>query len=71
MGNNDSQTQTVSLDFLDPSKDYTAYIYEDGGKEIATNTHVKCTDRKVNAKTKLKFQLCQRGGAAIRIVPIK
>lgn len=69
MGNNDGQTQTVNLDFLAPGKDYTAYIYEDGDENIPTDTHVKCSTKKVNAKKSLTFHLKARGGAAIRLSP--
>lgn len=69
MTNNEGSQQTVDLSFLDKGKPYLAYIYTDGGEEVKTRTHVRCTYLLVDASQRLHFTLQPRGGAAIRLVP--
>lgn len=69
MTNNEPSEQDIRLDFLDAHKNYLAQIYTDGGEEVKSATHVKCTYLQVNNKQTLKFALKGRGGAAIRIIP--
>ena len=68
--NNDGGTETVDLSFLDEGKEYLARIYTDGGEEVKTRTHVKCTYLRVNASQTLKFRLKPRGGAAVQFVEL-
>jgi alpha-glucosidase len=69
--NNDARTLQIPLTFLDKGKKYTAEIYEDGGEEIKTRTHVKGTRQVVNSKKSIKAVLKPSGGQAIRLVPVK
>ena len=69
MTNNEGSQQTVDLSFLDKGRPYLAYIYTDGGEEVKTRTHVRCTYLLVDASQRLHFTLQPRGGAAIRLVP--
>lgn len=59
----DAREIEISLDFLDNSKEYTAYIYGDneGGKDLHIDTV------KVSAGEKLKLKLLANGGAAVKI----
>ena len=68
--NNDGSDETLDLSFLDKDKTYLAYIYTDGGEEVKTATHVKCSYMQVRAGDVMKFALKPRGGAAIRFVPV-
>ena len=68
---------TVSLDFLDPDRKYTAKIYADApDADGAGNTYEtgseSCskyviTERQVTSKTKLKLRMAPSGGFAISI----
>ena len=68
--NNEPSQQSVNLSFLDDDKTYLARIYTDGGDEIKTTTHVRCSYLLVTNKQILKFNLQARGGAAIHLTPI-
>lgn len=68
--NNNASQQNVNLSFLDAGKTYLAHIYTDGGTEINTPTHVRCTDLLVTGKQVMKFDLKARGGAAIHLIPV-
>lgn len=68
--NNEASRQTVNLSFLDADKVYLARIYTDGGSQINTVTHVRCTDLLVTGKQVLTFNLQARGGAAIHLTPV-
>lgn len=70
MTNNEGSSESLNLSFLDKNKLYLAYIYTDGGEEIKTRTHVRCSYLTVNASQILNFELKPRGGAAIRLVPV-
>lgn len=69
MTNNEGSMETVDLSFLDKDKVYLARIYTDGGEEVKTRTHVKCTYLLVDASQILKFKLKPRGGAALQLLP--
>ncbi|WP_146900163.1 glycoside hydrolase family 97 protein [Adhaeribacter aerolatus] len=69
--NNDARTLQIPLTFLEKGRKYTAEIYEDGGAEIKTRTHVKGTTQMVNSKKNIKVVLKPSGGQAIRLVPVK
>ncbi len=60
--NDDSRTITIVTDFLQPGKWYTAEIYEDGPE----NKVMKRTE-KINAASRLTFNLQKRGGVVLRI----
>lgn len=68
--NNESSQQEVKLDFLKSGVEYIASVYTDGGNEIKTKTHVKCSYFKVNSHMKMRLNLISRGGAAIKFVPV-
>lgn len=70
MTNNEGSMETVDLSFLDKDKVYLARIYTDGGEEVKTRTHVKCTYLLVDASQILKFKLKPRGGAALQLLPV-
>lgn len=70
MTDNNGHTETISLSFLDPGVKYMAEIYTDD-PTIDTRTHVRIDRRKVSAKDTLRLPLAPRGGAAIRLTPIK
>lgn len=71
MTNNEGGSETVDLSFLEEGKSYLAAIYTDGGEKVKTRTHVKCTYMEVCAEQQLKFVLQPRGGAAVRLIPLK
>ena len=60
----------MDLSFLDKGQEYLACIYTDGGEEVKTRTHVKCTYLLVDASQTMTFELAPRGGAAVRFVPV-
>lgn len=68
MGNNEGGVETVELDFLPKGKDFSARLYEDD-TTMTTATRVRITERKVNARTKLKLRLLPRGGAVVKLTP--
>jgi hypothetical protein len=68
IGNNDARQLTTPLDFLDSGHNYTAHIYATDDK-MPTATKVKITRAIVDSKTLLQFQLKERDGCAIHIVP--
>lgn len=70
MTNNEGSTECIDLSFLDKDKTYLAQIYTDGGEDVNTATHVKCTYLTVKASQTMTFELIPSGGAAIRFVPI-
>ena len=59
----------VSLDFL-PEGKFVAEIYTDGDKSIPTRTKVRVSKYMVSSGDTLRFNLCDSGGAAVRIVPV-
>lgn len=68
--NNQPSQQAVDLSFLDDDKIYLASIYTDGGSQINTVTHVRCSYLLVNSKQMMKFNLQARGGTAIHFTTI-
>ena len=60
--NNKPRSVTISTDFLQTGKWYKAEIYEDG----PDNSVLKRTE-KINAASRLTFNLQKRGGVALRI----
>ncbi|MGZ3756761.1 MAG: glycoside hydrolase family 97 catalytic domain-containing protein [Mucilaginibacter sp.] len=60
--NNESRTVSIATDFLQPGKWYQADIYEDG----PDNGVLKRTE-KVNASSRLTFNLQKRGGVVLRV----
>lgn len=67
--NNNPSQQSVNLSLLDANKAYKACIYTDGGEQVKTATHVRCTYMLVNSNQTLKFALQGRGGAAVHLSP--
>lgn len=65
--NNDARKMELSLDFLNPGKNYELTLYTDGGEKVLTRTHVKIDKEKVNSKTNLKLDFLPRGGCAMLI----
>lgn len=64
------RVSSITLDFLDPGKSYTATIYADG-KDAHYKTNPQSytiTKQKVNNKTKLKTTIAPAGGYAISII---
>jgi alpha-glucosidase len=61
----------VSLDFLDPGKNYKAEIYRDGNEaDWKTNPYDFIIDKqKVDHQTTLKIRLAPGGGQAVRFSP--
>lgn len=68
--NNQPSQQAVNLSFLDDDKVYLASIYTDGGSQINTVTHVRCSYLLVTSKQIMKFNLQARGGTAIHFTMI-
>lgn len=68
--NNEGSTEKMDLSFLDKGQKYLAYIYTDGGEQVKTRTHVKCTYMLVDASQTITFKLKPRGGAAVRFIPV-
>ena len=64
--NNDARKLSVSLDFLEPGKTYTANIYEDNPK-VKTRTKVGIKRIKVTNKSAIEANLLPSGGQAIHI----
>ncbi len=60
--NNNARSITIATDFLQAGKTYNADIYEDG----PGNSVLKRTE-KINAASRLSFNLQRRGGVALRI----
>lgn len=69
MTNNEARTETIPLDFLDPSVTWLARIYTDDPK-VKTATQVAIADYVVTPATVLSLPLAAKGGAAVRITPI-
>lgn len=69
--NNEGSSETIDLSFLEKGKRYLAAVYTDGGEEVKTRTHVKCSYLEVDAGQCLRFALKPRGGAAVRLSPLK
>lgn len=67
--NNNASQQSLDLSFLQPGKTYVANIYTDGGEEVKTSTHVRCSRFLVTSSQVMTFRLQARGGAAVRLVP--
>jgi len=66
---NDSARRTkLSLDFLPRGKKYTAVTYSDDPL-VATTTHVRREQRRVDASTSLTINLLPSGGQAIWLIP--
>ena len=63
---------TLSLDFLDPGRQYEAVIYVDGKDAHYLNNpqSYKITRKKVTAKSSLKLKAAPGGGFAISIKPL-
>lgn len=68
--NNDGSEEQIPLSFLEEGKTYLACVYTDGGEEIKTRTHVRCSYLRVTASQTMKFRLKPRGGVAVRFVPL-
>jgi alpha-glucosidase len=66
---NDGRNLKVTLDFLEPEKNYVAHIFSDGGDEIETATKVKVSRYLVNRGTILEMSLKNSGGEAAFFVP--
>ena len=64
--NNDARKLSVSLDFLEPGKTYTANIYEDNPK-IKTRTKVGIRRVAVTSKSVIEANLLPSGGQAVWI----
>lgn len=70
MTNNEARHETLSLDFLPAGKKYNARIFTDNPK-VKTATRVEISDRKVDSRKKLEFDLLPRGGATVILTPAK
>ena len=68
-----SRNTTISLDFLDKGKNYTATIYADGdGADWKNNQQpYKITRQTVNSTSKLSLKLAPGGGCAISLMMAK
>ncbi len=66
MTGNDARTLPLTFEFLEPGAKYTARIFTDD-PSVDTATHVRCTTKKINSKTKMQLELLPRGGAAMII----
>ncbi|UII21745.1 glycoside hydrolase family 97 protein [Fulvivirga ligni] len=64
---------SITLDFLDEGKEYTAAIYADGDDAHWDNnpTSYKISSEVVNKNTKLDLKLAPGGGAAISLIPVE
>jgi len=74
VGDEEARTMTVKLDFLDPSKSYTAQIYRDGDDaDYRTEKRhaIVIETKKVRAGDSLTLAIAAGGGQAIRLVPSK
>lgn len=69
MTNNEARRQTLPLDFLQPGVKYNARIYTDDPK-AKTATRIGITDKRVDSKGKLEFDLLPRGGATVLFTPL-
>lgn len=70
MTNNDGRRVSIPLDFLQPKVKYIARIYSDD-PNADTATKVAISEKKVDCKSKLDFDIQPRGGVAISLVPVK
>lgn len=68
--NNDKRKLSISLDFLEKGKDYTARIYSDD-PSVPTRTHVKIEQRTVNASVTLDATISPSAGHAVWLRPEK
>jgi alpha-glucosidase len=68
--NNDAREISIPLAFLDKGKKYIAKIHTDDDK-VQTRTKVAVTEKVVNQKDVLRFQLKASGGIAIQFKSIK
>ena len=59
----------VHFDFLPPGKKYRATIYRDDAT-VQTRTRVGIEQRQVDASTVFTAEMSERGGVALRLVPI-
>lgn len=66
--NDSARRMKIALDFLPKGKKYIATIYSDD-PSVTTATHVRRTQRKVDASTALSVELSPSGGQAIWITP--
>jgi len=66
------RTFRIRLDFLDPGRDYAAYVYADApNADWRTNPKaVRITRERVRAGTVLDVELAAGGGQAVRFVPL-
>lgn len=71
--NGDARDYQLSLDFLEPGREYRATIYADApDADYATNPEAYAiTTRDVNASTILPMHMARGGGFAIRLQPLK
>ncbi len=69
--NNDARKMNVALSFLDPGKKYLASIYNDGGENIKTRTHVRIDRRIADCTTMVNADLLPSGGMAVEITPLQ
>jgi len=67
--NTDARILTISLEFLDSVRNYTATRYADGGEEVPTRTHVRISRSHVTSDSVITLDLKASGGEAIRFVP--
>ncbi|MCF2443250.1 glycoside hydrolase family 97 protein [Dyadobacter sp. CY345] len=68
--NNDARTLTLSLDFLQEGKKYTASIYADD-PALKTRTKVSIQRKVVDNNQTLEIKMPAKGGQAIWFTPIK
>lgn len=69
MTNNDGDTRSIELSFLDPDRQYVAETYTDD-PSVDTATKVRCGEWIVKASDTMRFDLSPRGGAAIHLRPL-
>lgn len=69
MTNNEARHETLPLDFLPEGVKYNARIFTDDPK-VKTATQVRISDRKVDSRKKLEFDLLPRGGATVILTPV-
>ena len=68
--NNDARTLTLSLDFLEEGKKYTASVYYDD-PALASRTQVAIKRKTVDNNQTLEMVMPARGGQAIWFTPVK
>lgn len=69
MNTGQPRTFDIPLDFLDSDTNYVAHIYSDD-PTVTTQTHVRIDRFTVDNNTVLNMTASEKGGQAIRIVPV-